>query len=277
MPDKIICDTHGESEKAFVCKHLLGETTALGFNHDDPSNENPFPDAWCDDCEIIRAEYGGWDDVPDDLCKISLLCSGCYERARIRNMRPSVTLDDLAGLRWKCSGCEEWHAGPMLDLSFNNPAYWLKDSDTGSRWKVLPSGEIEKTCKSFLDEDYCAIDDESFFVCGILHLPIIGAAENFRWGVWGSLSRENFERLLRMDKDPACVDLPPMFSWLSSNISDYPDTRSLKMSAHIQEAGLRPHFWLERSDHPLALEYHHGISPERVKEIMFRHLPEQPN
>jgi hypothetical protein len=70
---------------------------------------------------------------------------------------------------------------------------------------------------------------------GIINLPIIGTAESFRWGVWGSLSRENFERLLMMDDDPGCVDLPPMFSWLSSQISEYPDTLNLKMFAHIQE------------------------------------------
>jgi hypothetical protein len=64
-----------------------------------------------------------------------------------------------------------------------------------------------------------------------------------------------------------------MFSWLSSQISEYPDTLNVKMFAHIQEPKNRPHFRLERSDHPLSLEYHHGISPERVKEIMLRRLP----
>ena len=36
---------------------------------------------------------------------------------------------------------------------------------------------------------------------GIIHPPIIGAAETLHWGVWGSLSRENFETLLKMDDD----------------------------------------------------------------------------
>ena len=276
MPDTVHCETHGETPQTFVCTHLIGESSGLGFNRKDPSEQEPFPDAWCDNCEIIRAEHGGWDDVPEDLCKIVLLCSECYERARIRNTRPSVTLNDLAGLRWKCSGCDEWHSGPLLDLSFDQPFYWSRESETGARWQVLPSGEFDKTYKSFLDEDYCAIDDEYFFVRGLIHLPIVGAAETFRWGVWGSLSRENFENLLRTEGDPKQSELPPMFSWLSSSISEYPETLSLKMYAHIQERGLRPHFWLERCDHPLSEEYHHGITPERVKGIMFRSLPAQP-
>jgi hypothetical protein len=120
--------------------------------------------------------------------------------------------------------------------------------------------------------DYCAINDESFFVRGLIHLPIVGAAETFRWGVWGSLSRENFEKLLRMDADPERANLPPMFSWLSTKLPEYPDTLSLRMYAHIQELGLRPHFRLELSDHPLAGEYHQGITPERVREIMLRQI-----
>ena len=276
VPDTVQCETHGETPQTFVCSHLMGESTALGFNRNEPSADEPFPDAWCDNCEIIRAQHGGWDDVPEDVCSIKLLCSECYERARIRNTRPSVTLDDLAHLRWMCGSCEEWHSGPLLDLSFDQPAYWSKQADAGSRWEVLPSGEIDKGCKSFLDEDYCVVNDESFFVRGLIHLPIIGAAESFCWGVWGSLSRENFEKVLRQDNDPASAELPPMFSWLSSSIAQYPETLSLKMYVHVQELGMRPHFRLERCDHPLAIEYHRGITPERVKEIMFRALPPQP-
>jgi hypothetical protein len=276
VSETVHCDVHGETPRSFVCRHLIGESTGLGFHREVPSEQDPFPDAWCDNCEIIRAEHGSWDDVPEDLQSIALLCTSCYERVQIRNSRPTVTLGDLAGLRWKCSGCDEWHSGPMLDLSFDKPTYWTRERDEGSRWNVLSSGELDKSCKSFLDEDYCVIDDEDFFVRGIIHLPIIGAAETFRWGIWGSLSRTNFETLLKRDSLQEGSDLPAMFSWLSSSIPEYPDTLSLKMFAHIQEPGMRPHFWMERGEHPLAMEYHYGISPERVKEIMFRNLPPQP-
>src|SRR5689334_21955735 len=109
MSDKIQCSIHGESQATYVCTHLVGETAGLGFNSDEPDSNNPFPDAWCDNCELIRAAHGDWNEESAKLTKISLLCSGCYERTRIRNTRPSVTLDDLAYLRWKCWGCEEWH------------------------------------------------------------------------------------------------------------------------------------------------------------------------
>lgn len=273
MSDKIQCATHGECERAFVCSHLLGETAGLGFNREQPDADHPFPDAWCDNCELIRAVHKGWDEDAEKLVKISLLCSHCYERARIRNTRPSVTLNDLAELRWKCGSCDEWHTGPCLDFAHDSPCYWGEQHKKASRLASLVPRWSKSRPKTYLDEDYCAIDDRDFFVRGLIHLPIIGAAETFRWGVWGSLSRQNFEKLQSMDNDPTRVDLPPMFSWLSNNIPEYPNTLSLKMYAHIQELRQRPHFRLELTDHPLSQKYHNGIAPERVKEIMLRRLP----
>jgi hypothetical protein len=58
-------------------------------------------------------------------------------------------------------------------------------------------------------------------VRGVIHLPIVGTAETFCWGVWGSLSKENFEKLVKMFDEPERVELPPMFSWLSNQIEEY--------------------------------------------------------
>ncbi|WP_348264134.1 DUF2199 domain-containing protein [Telmatobacter sp. DSM 110680] len=176
-------------------------------------------------------------------------------------------------LRWKCASCDEWHTGPCLDFGFSEPHYWDKNQEKASRWTNLVPRRLKKPSKTFLDSDYCSIDDESFFVRGLIHLPIIGAADSFCWGVWGSLSRANYEALLKADDEHCNVELPPMFSWLSTQIPGYPETLNLKMWVLIQEPGMRPHFRLERGDHPLCMEYHHGISPSRVKEIMFERLP----
>jgi len=274
MPDKMQCATHGESWQTFVCTHLSGKSAGLGFNRNDPTEDKPFPDACCDDCELIRKAHDGWNEESEKLTKIVLLCSGCYERTRIRNTRPTVTLDDLKGLRWKCGSCEEWHTGPCLDFGYDEPYYWSKENEKASRRARLMPDWGKKHPKTFLDENFCAIEDHDFFVRGLIHLPIFGSAETFCWGVWGSLSRDSFERLLRMNDDPKRTELPPMFSWLSNQIPEYPNTLNLKMYAHIQEPGQRPHFELQPTNHPLAQQYHHGITPARVKELMLGRLHE---
>jgi hypothetical protein len=269
MADKIHCGIHGEVNETFVCEHLLdGQSAGLGFNRNAPTEDDPYPDAWCNDCEIIRAAHDGWNDVSEKLTKISLLCAGCYRRSLIRNIKKDVILDDLADLRWKCGNCDEWHTGPCLDFGYDAPFYWTDEHQKAStRSKLVPSW-LSGRPKPFLNEDYCSVDDENCFVRGVIDLPIIGTAESFRWGVWGSLSHANYKKLIEMDGDDKRVDLPPLFSWLSSQIPEYPDTLSLKMYAHIQEPGTRPIFELEETDHPLSQEHHNGISAERVKEIM---------
>jgi hypothetical protein len=268
MADKIDCAIHGECSRTYVCSHLTGETAGLGFNRSEPTDDNPFPDAWCDDCELVRAGHGGWNESSERLVARLVLCSFCYERSRIRNTRTSVTLAHLAGLRWKCGSCEEWHTGPCLDFSYASPCYWLDKHDKASRLLKLVPMLNRKYKKTFLDDDHCAIEDRDFFIRGIIHLPIIGAGETFRWGVWGSLSRDNFEMVLKRHEDPSRTELPRMFSWLSNQIPEYTDTLNLEMYVHIQKPGSRPHFLLEPEEHPLSQEYYKGITAERVEGIM---------
>lgn len=269
------CATHGERQEAFVCSHLVGETAGLGFNRNDPNADRLFADAWCDDCELIRAAHGGWNEETEKLMKASVVCSVCYERSRIRNTRTSMALEELSGLQWKCNSCEEWHTGPCLDVTYDSPFYWSKEHEEANRREALITDfSQERRSGTFLNEDYCAIDDKDFFVRGIIQLPIIGTLESFRWGVWGSVSRENFGTLLRTHDDPKRDELPAMFSWLSTQIPQYEDTLNLKMYAHIQNPDWRPFFELELTGHLLSQEYHKGITPQRVKDLMSECLRE---
>lgn len=270
MPNTINCHNHGECEETFVCSHLTERSAGLGFNRAEPSEENPFPDAWCDDCNLIFEAHNGWNEESGKLVNLGLLCSGCYEQSRIRNTRTDVSFEELSALRWQCGSCEDWHTGPCLDFSFSSPSYWTTENEAANQINFFSSGSTGLPT-TFLDEDVCVIDND-YFIRGIIHLPIIGTTETFRWGVWGSLSRENFEKLLLMNDDPKRAELEPMFSWLSSSIPEYPETLNLKMYAHIQEPDTRPMFELEPTDHPLSQEYYHGITPERVKEIMMSRL-----
>jgi hypothetical protein len=274
VTDLVSCAKHGERQPAFVCTHLVGESFGLGFNTASAAtDENPFPDAWCDDCELIRAAHNGWNEESEKLTKISLICSGCYKRARIRNTLTADTLDNLSGVRWQCGTCDRWHTGPCLDFGFQTPFYWTKEHDSQNRFAWLKSWLGSPFPRTFLNDDYCAIDGSDFFIRGLIELPVVGTDKHLVWGVWGSLSRQHFESVLKMNDDPGRVKLTPMFSWMSNRLSDYPETLNLKMHAHVREPGLRPTFELEPTDHPLAQEFHLGISPRRVKEIMKSHLP----
>ena len=275
MADTIQCDTHGESNKAYLCHHLTGKTVFLGFNRNDPTEDNPFPDAWCDDCEIIREAHGAWNEISEKLTKIVLVCAECYKQIRIRNTKTESTLDALDDVRWQCGSCDKWHTGPILDIAFDHPDYWSAEHAGAFAREQKAGAPARNLDGHFLDADFCAADGKVYFARGYIELPIIGTEKTFSWGVWGSLSRDSMEKTLAYENDPENAPLPPpLFSWLNNTIRFYPAAKDgVKMWAHIQP-GLRPRFEVQPSDHPLAIDANEGIEPSRVLAIMQWRLPE---
>lgn len=157
--------------------------------------------------------------------------------------------------QWTCSCCGKQHYGVPDSYGYDAPWYW------GDRDRLNPP----PGCK--LNADYCKIDDEFFFVRGCIKIPVIGSENPLIWGVWSSLSNQNFERELEVALKPERVDEPPYFGWLSTRIEIYPDTLQLKCNVRSQPPGARPLIELEPSDHPLSVEQREGITSERLIEI----------
>src|SRR5690242_14836918 len=84
------CGQHGDRCPTFVCKHLV-RGSSLGFFM--PNREPVSPDesderaAWCADCERVRQEQGGWNDVSEAFAGVTMICDLCFEAARARNQR----------------------------------------------------------------------------------------------------------------------------------------------------------------------------------------------
>ncbi|GAA3120390.1 hypothetical protein GCM10010466_09160 [Planomonospora alba] len=134
------------------------------------------------------------------------------------------------------------------------PAYW--------------SPELADAPDSVLSSDQCVIAGEHFFVHGLVEIPVIDTAETFTWGVWVSLSPDNFTRMGRLWETPGRETEPPYFGWLSSELPAYePTTLNLKTNLHTRPVGLRPAVELEPTDHPLAVEQRAGITRARVREL----------
>jgi hypothetical protein len=82
------CDRHGDRQAAYICDHLLRGARQGFFAGDDPGN--PHPDAWCSICEQIRLAHassdGEWNEKSSALLKVRLVCGGCYEDIKERNV-----------------------------------------------------------------------------------------------------------------------------------------------------------------------------------------------
>jgi hypothetical protein len=148
----------------------------------------------------------------------------------------------------------------MPDLGFDAPVPYLSLSDEDRRTMATKS------------DDLCSIDDEDFFVRGVIELPILGKDDYLGIGVWVSLKKENFRQYVQLydSKDPSGSG--PYFGWLCNHIKGYPDTLYLKTNVHLRPAPARPRIELETTDHPLAIHQRNGISMDEVQALIERSL-----
>lgn len=162
-------------------------------------------------------------------------------------------------MSYRCATCGETH-DDLPDLGFRWPDPYF----------AIP--EAERAVRIWGNSDTCAIDDEDFFIRGVILIPIVESSDHFGLGVWVSQKRENFETYLANFDTP---DIGPFFGWLSNSIPFYdPDTWALKTRAHFQGRKQRPLIELAPCDHPLYLDYSRGISLERAWSIAHaRHPP----
>jgi hypothetical protein len=84
----VTCCEHGEQRAAFVCQHIvqsLRDGIPRGFFW--PPDCEDEPDAWCRACDDAVARTGGqWTDESEAFAHVTLLCRGCYDRAKRMNL-----------------------------------------------------------------------------------------------------------------------------------------------------------------------------------------------
>ena len=104
---------------------------------------------------------------------------------------------------------------------------------------------------------------------GVCLLPVVGSDQAFGFGVWVSLSADNFARYVETFEDDDQSKLGAMFGWLSNRLPSYPDTINLQTTVVPQDGGARPQVWINEAhaEHPLYQEQHQGISKKRLGKI----------
>ncbi|MCB5166568.1 DUF2199 domain-containing protein [Streptomyces bambusae] len=157
-------------------------------------------------------------------------------------------------LGFTCACCGEHHTELPLSYSTLAPDVWD------------PSFEAEPDC--MLSSDQCVIRGQHFFIRGLIEIPVIDSGDVFSWGVWVSLSKDNFVRARAVWDTQGRETEKPYFGWLSTELALYPEsTTNLRTNAHTRLVGMRPSIELEPTTHPLAVEQRTGITLARVREI----------
>ena len=158
-------------------------------------------------------------------------------------------------MSFACTHCGETHEGL--------PAWVAAKPDP---WFGLTEDEQRR---AKCDENLCDTRDGHFFVRAVLQLPLVeGPEPSFEFGVWGSLSEDNFKRYTENFQRRDRSKLGWMFSYLSNELPGFPGTRGLKAHLHPQDDLQRPLMELEPTDHPLAIAQREGIPFAKALEII---------
>ncbi|PPD17625.1 MAG: hypothetical protein CTY18_07100 [Methylomonas sp.] len=161
----------------------------------------------------------------------------------------------MAGIfSFKCSSCDKIHEGSP-SFGFNAPDPYLQQPK-----EVQDAGELTGNTCQYKDEE-----GEHYFIRVCLEVPIHGVSEPFLWGVWVSLSQRNFNRYLVTFDSPDTNDC--YFGWLCNYLPYYPNTFALKTQVHPSIGNIHPSIELEQTNHPLAIDFHEGISIQKAQEI----------
>ena len=84
MTEKVQWQVHGEQERTYACRHIMGSLGAGRAVVSWPRTSMSFrPDAWCKECEQVRkAEGGAWTNRAMEFVATSVLCGACYDWAK---------------------------------------------------------------------------------------------------------------------------------------------------------------------------------------------------
>ena|SRR5271163_1927971 len=159
---------------------------------------------------------------------------------------------------YRCNTCGQYYTG--IPFSFA--------ADFSDQYANL--SKQERDLRTTIGSDQCIVDSQSFYVRGLVEIPIIGSDQEFLWGVWALIREEIFDEI------SDCWELEgrekkygPYKGRLANSLSIYPETLNLKLRIVLQPVGVRPLFILEDDQHTLGLQQQQssGITQEQAIEL----------
>jgi hypothetical protein len=156
---------------------------------------------------------------------------------------------------FNCGTCGEEHSGLPKDYAFGLPD------------EVFALGYLDRYRRSRSNADLCILDEQRFFIRGVLPVPFADGDGEFVWGMWAEVTGEQHDLYLAGFHDDLS-DNPPFAARLANDVPGYSCLR-LQIDVQFRAGNDRPVFSVpSRVDHILARERRQGISRARHHEIL---------
>lgn len=132
---------------------------------------------------------------------------------------------------------------------------------------VYALAKSERMKRALYDRLLCVLDDERYFLRGIVFIPVCGPRRQFGWGLWAEVSQAHFERHRLMCLDGAPHE-PAVSGVLANEIPGYGRLRHQKVRVVFTGANLRPLFVLLPSDTRLYRQQRDGVSEQELDRTL---------
>lgn len=160
---------------------------------------------------------------------------------------------------FECPCCGKSFEG-VYDIAFDHPDPWPHGSRDASGKAVLVADQDRLT------SDLCNLQGQGFIRC-ILPMPIIGARENFAFGVWGSASPDAFARYEKAFFSDDYSDFEGCFSWLANTLPIVGTSDHVPCNLWVRDTGQRPELWAQEGDNPVYQAQQTGITFDQLLDI----------
>lgn len=145
--------------------------------------------------------------------------------------------------------------GLPMDLAFSAPKPWGDGLDDD----VLQ--------RSSISDDFCEIiydDQTDRFIRVVLPIRVIGLGEEFRFGVWVSVSEASWD-IYKQGFATGVYQSEACFGFLANEIGGFPGAFLLHADVLFQPGNQRPIVELHDADHPLVEAQRYGVTIETVE------------
>ena len=152
-----------------------------------------------------------------------------------------------------CSVCGEYHAEELRDIRMGLPG------------AIFALSDEQRTARVWLADDFAVLDDERFFVRGLLELQVRDDGGRFGYGTWVEVPSRTFATLMRRWDDPR--QFTPTGCLLANDLPPYEDTVGLPATLQPVAPARLPLVELDDAEHLLVDEQRDGITVERSREL----------
>lgn len=157
-----------------------------------------------------------------------------------------------------CESCGKPHPVTEIELTFRLPDDVFE----------LPEADREARCR--MNSDIVILDDERFFIRGIVPLKVSNRVHDYALGMWAEVSEDVFSRIYDLWDDPDQSQTPRMPGALANALPFHASTHGLAVTIQLTGTKSRPKFFLDPVEHSLFAEQSRGIDEHRAFEYSDR-------